>query len=43
VFVRYDDGEKENVPESRLLATCEAVARHHDMLRSSYELVEGLT
>jgi hypothetical protein len=41
VFLRYEDGEKEHVTEARLLSTCEAVARHHDMLRSSsFELIE---
>ena len=33
VFIRYSDGQKEHVPESKLYAVCEVVAHYHDMLR----------
>ena len=34
VFIRFIDGQTEQVPDSKLEAVCEMVAHYHDMLRA---------
>jgi hypothetical protein len=41
VFVKHADGQVEQVPEARLLSTCDAVVRYHEaLLRDEMTLVE---